>query len=224
MYYNIELEWNPKVIGVKNGVYQVELDEKRYDPKVLARLNSIFISNEFIAEQKYPEIEFQLYFKKLKSAKETSFMSFSPNLKHCLFLIHLNVLEAFKLFNIQRFKDYSTVISDFSSENVNNSYRLFYTVLQDWNVIDFERTIFISGAFGNNPRLEHSFSDENEMKKYNGITKVKTLALSKGFDTSLDFFHTRLGGIFVSERLKIELEKNNVTGVVFKKNIQVLTW
>ena len=100
---------------------------------------------------------------------------------------------------------------------------MFYSVFQDWNVIDFEKTIFTSGGFGNNPLLEHSFSDENEMKKFNEIVKVKTLALSKDFDTSLDLFHTRLGGVFVSERLKNVLAGNNLTGLIFKSDIQVST-
>ena len=60
------------------------------------------------------------------------------------------------------------------------------------------------------------------MNNFNGITRVKTLALSNLFDKSLDFFHTRLGGNFVSERLKFALEEKNITGVIFKNNIQVL--
>lgn len=222
MYYNIELSWDPKIIGVKNGVYQVELDKNAYDKKTYARLNSFFISNEFTAKQEYSEIDFQFCFKKMKSAKMTSFMSFSPNLKHSHFLIQNNVLKLFKKFRIQYFKDYHALIYDVETKNSDDSYRLFYSVLQDWNSINFEKTIFTSGGFGKNPLVEHSFSDESEMKKFNGITKVRTLALAKDFDTSLDFFHTRLGGIFISERLKKALEENNVTGLIFRNDTQVL--
>ena len=222
MHYNIELTWDPKVIGVKNGIYQVELDKNAYDQKTYSQLNSFFISKEFSAQQEYPEIDFQFYFTQLRTAKKTSFMSFSPNLNHCQFLLKKNVLEIFNNFNIQRFKDYNTVIYDEVSEKSDNSYRMFYSVLQDWNTIDFTKTIFTSGGFGNIPLQEHSFSNGSEMKNFNGITKVKTLGLTNLFDFSLDYFHTRLGGNFVSERLKKALEVNSVTGVIFRNNIKLL--
>lgn len=222
MYYNIRLDWDPKVIGVKNGVYQLELDKKAYDKKVYTILDSLFISGEFTAKQEYPQVDFKFYFKKLKSAKKTSFMSFMPNLKHARFLVHKKILELFNSFNVQKHKNYEAVIYDSPTENLDSDYRLFYCVLQDWNVIDFEKSLFISGGFGNNPKIEHKFKDENDMRKFNGIAKVKKLALSKSFDTSLDFFHTRLGGLFVSEKLKLALEENNATGIRFNKEVDVL--
>lgn len=222
MYYNIRLDWDPKVIGVKNGVYQVELDKTAYDKKTYARLDSLFIGGEFTAEQEYPEVDFKFYFKKLKSAKKTSFVSFTPHLKHGHFLVHKKTLELFESFNIQQHKDFEAVIYDSPNENLDNNYLLFYCVLKDWEVIDFENTVFTSGGFGNNPKVEHKFSDENDLRKFNGIAKVKTLALSKSFDTSLDFFHTRLGGLFVSEKLKLALEENSATGIRFNNEVEVL--
>ena len=157
MHYNIELAWDPKIIGVKNGICQVELDKQSIDQKTYAKLNSFFISTESSAQQEYPELEFQFYFKKLKSAKKTSFMSFCPNLNHCQFLIQKNVLEIFNKFKIQRFKDYNAFIYDLVPENSDNSYRLFYSILQDWKSIDFKKTTFTSGGFGNIPLMEYSF-------------------------------------------------------------------
>ncbi|WP_156305396.1 imm11 family protein [Sphingobacterium endophyticum] len=215
MYYNIRLDWDPKVIGVKNGIYQVELDNTAYQKKDYTILESLFINNEFTAKQEYPELHFKFCFRKLKSAKKTSFMSFTPYLNHVHFLIHNKVLDLLKDFNVQKYKDYEAVIYDSPTENIDNNYRLFFCVLQDWNVIDFENTVFTSGGFVNNPKIDHKFSDENEMKKFNGIVKVKTLALSKSFDNSLDFFLTRLGGLFVSEKLKSALEAYGATGIKF---------
>lgn len=222
MYYNIRLDWDPKVIGVKNGIYQVELDKKAYDKKTYTILDSLFISGEFSAKQEYPEVDFKFYFKKLKSANKTSFISFTPYLKHGHFLVHEKILEIFESFNIQHHKAFEAVIYDSPNENLDNNYRLFYCVLKDWEVIDFENTVFTSGGFGNNPKIEHKFSDENDMRKFNGIAKVKTLALSQSFDTSLDFFHTRLGGLFVSEKLKLALEENSATGIRFNNEVEVL--
>lgn len=222
MYYNIRLDWDPKVIGVKNGVYQLELDKKVYDKTVYAQIESFFIGGELPTNQIYPNLDYKFNFKKLKSAKETNLMSFTPYLKNCHFLIDNNTLELLNLFNIQRYKAYEALIYDSPIENLNNNYWLFYSVLQDWNVIDFEKSLFISGGFGNNPKIEHKFNDENEMKKFNGVAKVKKLALSKSFDTSLDFFHTRLGGLFVSENLKFAIEENRVTGIRFDNEVEII--
>lgn len=222
MYYNLDLAWEPKIIGVRNGVYQVELDKKAYDKEIYTILESLFISSEFTAKQVYPEVDFKFYFKKLKSAKKTSLMSFTPNLKHGYFLVNIETLELLDSFNIQYHKNFEAVIYDSPTENLDSDYRLFYCVLQDWDVIDFEKSLFISGGFGNNPEIEHKFKDENEMRNFNGIAKVKKLALSKSFDSSLDLFITRLGGILVSERLKLALEENNVTGITFNSKVEVL--
>lgn len=223
MYYNLRLDWDPKVIGVKNGIYQVELDEKAYDKGTYVDLKSLFIGGEFTAKQEYPDVNFKFCFKKLKSAKKTDFISFTPTFNHGLFLVSEKVISVFKQFNVQPHKYFETVIYDSPTENLDSSYSLFYSVLQDWNVIDFNKTVFTSGGYGNNPIIEHSFTDENEMKKFYGITKAKILALSERFDSSLDFFLTRLGGLFVSEELKLELERNKLTGIKFTDDVKVLT-
>ena len=221
MYYNLDLAWEPKIIGVRNGIYQVELDKKAYDKKTYAILDSLFISSKFTAKQEYPEMDFKFYFKKLKSAKKTSFMSFTPNLKHGYFLVHKKTLQLLETFNIQYHKNFEAVIYDSPDENLDENYRLFYSVLLDWDVIDFENTVFVSGGYGNVPITEHQFIDSAEFYNFNGISKVKKLALNSKFDSSLDLFITRLGGILVSGRLKLALEENNVTGITFNSKVEV---
>lgn len=222
MYYNINLEWDPKIIGVKNGIYQVDLNEKVYEKETFRLLESIFINPEFTAVQEYPKIDFNFYFRKLKATKETNIMSFCPNINHGQFLIDNRSLEIFQKFNIQRYEVYDSTITDNGGKKPDYSYKLFYCVLQDWNVIDFENTIFTTGGIGNAPLIEHKFSDEKEFKSLSLIKHVKTLALSKDFDNSLDFFLTRLGGLFVSERLKEAIESNGLTGVYFTNKIEVI--
>ncbi len=223
MYYNILLESEPRIIGVRNGIYQVELDKKAYDKETYKQLEQAFITNKFTPEQTIPDVDFKFYFKKLKSAKKTSFMSFTPNLNHGRFLINKKVQDLFESFNIQKYKNFETVIYDSPKENLDEGYKLFYCVLQDWNVIDFEKTVLTSGGIGNIPLIEHRFKNVDEFSSYNKITHVKTLSLSKDFDISLDLFLTRLGGMFVSERLKKALESDTYTGIRFSNKIQVLT-
>jgi hypothetical protein len=222
MYYNIRTAWEPSIIGVKNGIYQVELDKMAYDSQAYAALESLFIKNVFSANQFNPEIDFKLFFKKLKSAKKTSIMSFSPNLNHCHFLMKDTIVELFGDFNIQQYKAIETVVYDTPTENVDESYRMLFLVLQDWDVIDFENTVFTTGGFGKNPKIELSFKNEADLNVYNGITNVKTLSLKSNFDKTLDLFLTRLGGMFVSDNLRKALESANVTGLKYYNDIEVL--
>lgn len=222
MYYNLEYNVEPKIIGVRNGAYQVELDKSRYTNEEYAKFESTFIKTEFTAQKYYPEEDFCFYFKKLKSAKETSFMAFCPFIKHGLYLINSDTLRLMQSFNIQRHKTYRAIIHDTKLNIDNASYSVFYSVLQDYNVIDFRKSIFTSGGHGNNPLLNHTFTNEIEKKKYPDLTHIKTLALSKEFDKSLNLFQTRYGGIFVSERLKNALEADKVTGIEFRKRVYVI--
>lgn len=224
MYYSLDTDSDPKVIGVRNGAYQVELDTKRYEKDVFAKLSAFFIGGRQLATNKiYPDLDYKFYFKKLKSAKETSFMCFTPYLNNCHFLIDNNALELLKKFNIQKYKAYEALVYDTKTEIFNNNYRLFYSVIQDWNLVDFENTVFITGGFGSIPKHEYKFKDENEYKNFRGgITSVKSLTLTREFDTSLDLFYVRVGGLLVSEKLKLELEKNNLTGITFNNDVEVL--
>ncbi len=222
MYYNIRTAWEPSIIGVKNGIYQVELDKKAYDSQTYTALESLFIHNVFSANQFNPEIDFKFYFKKLKSAKKTSIMSFTPNLKHCHFLVKDKIMELFGGFNIQEHKALEAVVYDSPTENVDESYRMLFLVLQDWDIIDFENTVFTTGGFGKNPKIELRFKNEADLNVYNGITNVKTLSLANKFDKTLDLFLTRLGGMFVSENLRKALESANVTGLKYYNDIEIL--
>lgn len=87
---NIELTWEPKIIGVKNGIYQVELDEGAYDKKTYAQIDSLFIRNKFSANQEPPEIEFKFYFRitlagplKTERFRPTIRSSFKKTLTYC---------------------------------------------------------------------------------------------------------------------------------------------
>ncbi|MEQ8476341.1 DUF1629 domain-containing protein [Fulvivirga sp.] len=223
MYYNLRLDWNPKVIGVKNGIYQIELDKGAYSKKTYELIESFFITNSSEENRNITSQKVEFYFKKLKSAKKTNFISFSPNLNNCLFLVNNETRELFKNYKIQEHKFFQSRVYDSFEDNLDDSFQMFYSSAQNWAVIDFENSIFKSGGFGNNPEIEHSFRDENEMRSFNGITQVKTLALSQNFDDSLDLFRTRVGGLFVSEKLKLAIEENEMTGVKFKDDIKVYT-
>jgi hypothetical protein len=46
--------------------------------------------------------------------------------------------------------------------------------------------------------------------------------LNEKFDSKLDLFLTRLGGLFVSDKLKLALELNQISGLRFYNDVEVL--
>lgn len=224
MYFNIKLSWEPKVIGVRNGVYQVELDHKKYKKESLQQINEYFHStNIWTTKDPLPCFDIHFYFKKFKMTKETNFMSFSPFLNNCLFLIDETIVEILARFNIQSYELYTSTLYDPIDEKENNNYKMFFSLIQDYDVIDFNNTEFSSGGFGNNPLTFHKFPDLEAYKSFPKLTSIVKLGLSKKFDINLDFFYTRFGGYFVSERLKLALEEHSVTGINFCNKIEVIS-
>ena len=148
-------------------------------------------------------------------------MSFAPNLNHCHFLISEVMMKLFEAYNIQKYTGYNSKIYDHSGKNADHSYKLFFMVLQDWCVIDFDNCIFTLGGFGKMPVIDLKFKDENELKNFAGISNVKKLSFNEKFDNSLDLFLTRVGGVFVSEKLKLALEANHASGLKFYNDVEV---
>lgn len=220
-FYNIKLSSDPKIIGVKNGIYQIELIEKMYESKTLSQLKNIFL-NPNLGFHQLPSLDFEFYFKLLKSAKETDFLSFSPHLYNCHFLLKENVQEIFRNLNIQPFSFINSKIINEKKQSTNNNFKMFYTGFQSWEIVNFEDTIFISGGFGKMPIIEHVFSNHEELKSFNGILRLKVLTLTNKFDSSLDLFYSHLGGLFVSDRFKSAIENSNITGVLFNNEINVV--
>ncbi len=221
-FYNIQLSHDPKIIGVKNGIYQVELIEKMYNSVTFSQFKNMFF-NQNLEIDKIPSFEFEFYFRLLKGAKETDFISFCPHLNHCHFLINENIQDIFSNFKIQPFTLLNANIFNETKQTTLKKFRMFYSGFQSWEIVNFEETVFNYGGFGNIPISEHTFSNIDELKSFKGIPKLKVLSLTNKFDNSLDLFYSRLGGLFVSERLKISIENALVNGIVFNNEIKVIT-
>lgn len=219
MYTLISMDAEPKVIGVQNGVYQVELDEKRYSKKDLKELMDMLVIYPPSSTDVAPDLLWPLHFKKLKSAKLTSFMGYCPYFSHCPFLIDQKVVDILKEFKIQNHRLYPIHLYDQGQEITATKYYLLFMVFLDWDLVDYPKTVFYRGGYGDVPKVKYQFNTREEW--YNsddeGFLELEKLQLNHAFDSELDFFQVRSMGIFISNRLKRAFQENGVTGLVYSK-------
>lgn len=86
----------------------------------------------------------------------------------------------------------------------------------------FSKSVFYTGGYGNIALTEHQFSNAEEMRNFRPFPQIKVLALNNEFDSKLDLFYSRIGGVFISEKLRSALEKNAFTGLEFDNSVEVI--
>ena len=215
-YYLLRLSSDPKIIGVKNGIAQGEIlgnnfiDNKIYQKIIDFFQNPDYWSNNNFIPDFHPNFE---YIKVLKGAILTDFFSFTPFLMACPFIISQRVVDLFQDFSIQTYYLFPTKL--FQGKEIIDSYKMFYSPLLDYDIVDYSKSVFFTGTtlLGKN---RHIFNNKFEYLKFlsaNPLTYAEKLVLSKSFNKKLDFFMGRIGEIYISDKLKISIENKNLTGI-----------
>ncbi|BFM44106.1 hypothetical protein CFS9_27470 [Flavobacterium sp. CFS9] len=207
MYKNIRTESDPKIIGVNNGVYQVELNDrksfvnkeekKNYENYFDGNFNSFSIDNFKNIEKN--KVTILTYFP-LKKAKETDFVSFSPNEMGLNFIISQKVLDIFESFNLCEFIKIPTKIEGFK----NNFYTIGFPIT-NYDFLDFPESFFLD-SLGNRNLIESY--EEYDVKRYD--IKVKKLKLRR--KTSSNIIYSQIKGLFFSNELVEKLRQEDVVG------------
>jgi hypothetical protein len=220
-YSQVGVSWEPKVIGVTNGIYQFEIDAKQFEkPKgyeyfILSFLEEGTIK-EFLKTEK-PILKAKL----LKKAKATDFMGYSQKLIGVPFAVSkraLKVLEQFAL------GEHYKIEVKFVDSTVENYYLLWFPFTEA-DRIDFSKSVVYSRG---------NYGCVTEPRQYHAIRSYeKYLALREKFKLNLffekiilhkveepcDFVQMRMGGNFVSDRLLKSLEERELTGLKFSKQV-----
>lgn len=218
----METESSPKIIGVKNGIQQVEIDRSLFpNVKDYDNLYSFFSSTNYWQNEKaIPDFPIHVYATTLKGAKLTDFIQFGQYLITCPFIIHKRVADILAKFNCQPYYLYKAEIYDSNKALLSDEYFLMCSPLLEYDIVNFPESVFFTGD-----RILGKQSQYFENKTdYINFTKTKTpfvgiekMMLSKDFDFSLDFFYGRLGRMYVSEALKDAIEILGFTGVRIKE-------
>lgn len=211
MYKIVSPSSEPSVIGVNNGVYQVELDEKKsflnrdekkyYESYFNGNFNSFILENfKTIDNNKITEL---LYFP-LKKAKETDFVRFSPNEMGLNFLISQNVADIFEKFSITNYVKIPTKVSGFSK----SYYAVGFPIVTEKS-IDFYNSKFYH-IIKKNLFTNLSFED---YKKISGtLVKASEIKLVENRSLS-DIVNLQGQGLFFSDALISELNNNDIIGI-----------
>ncbi|WP_293902537.1 hypothetical protein [Sphingobacterium sp. UBA5670] len=209
-YYQLNIVSDPEIKGVTTGLGQVELDK---DNPITDKLATFFSGIDYWVRNKYvPDFEIEgckasLY----KKAKLTDFLDFSPFLYTCPFMLSEQTLDVFEKFNIQKYYTYPVTLFN-KGQQLQEKYELFCCPKLQYDIVDFEKSIFYIKK-GLYERKHINFNNDEEFRTYPENAKVEKLVLNSKFDTSLDFFWGRIGGMYVSKRLKDAIENLGLTGV-----------
>lgn len=215
-YFALRLPSDPAIIGVSNGIAQVEIKGNKFSDQALYhKIEAFFQGLDYWSRDSFiPDFEVRFeYVEVLKDAILTDFLSFTPHLMACPFIINQKVASVFENFEIQSHHLYPVAL--FKKGDLVDVYKMFYCPLLDYDIIDFPRSQFFTGSPLRGKKF-HSFADEAEFLNFlnkDPFIKVEKLALNKLFNNELDLFVGRIGEMFVSERLKNALEAAELSGI-----------
>lgn len=208
-YYSIQTVSDPKIIGVNNGIMQVEIcDDNFLEPMIPLKFNGVEIDmSEEVKRLKITCI------KKLKKVIMTDFLSFGPDLTWCPFFVTRRTAAILSRFNTSPIHLFPVAIED-SRELNDYSLALIHPLSMD--VIDFEKSVFFSGSevFIDHRKYHDIPNKEEYIKQFNeNLTRPEHIVLNSSFNSNLDLFYSLGFPLYISERLKLALESNNITGV-----------
>ncbi|QYF94849.1 hypothetical protein KY495_06600 [Massilia sp. PAMC28688] len=216
-YFVMRRVSDPDVIGFKNGVTQAEIDRSGFQDKdEYEKITRLLGSEEFWSCRKQiPGMEFDLQcVRLLPKAKLTDFLHFGPALMFCPFLVSERALEVLVKFVHYGVRLWPAQVIDRKSSY---SYRLPFIESIPDEMIDFAKSTFsLGGLIG--PKTVYTFSDAEEKKQFvnsHRLLQYEEIYLNNSFPDIVDFFTLSNAAMIVSERLKLAIEKANLTGVQF---------
>lgn len=207
----------PSVIGVKNGVCQVELkdnnsfaskEEKKYYESYFNGNFSSFILENFrnVDLSKLTEL---IYFP-LKSAKETDFVRFSPNEMGLNFLVSQKVIDIIENFSIHNYIKIPSKIKGFN----NDYYTIGFPIITE-DKINYPQSIFYHLI----KKTEFSNLSKEDYNEISGaLVKTKSIELLS-YKPKSDIINLQGQGIFFSTSLISKLEEEQIIGLEMGQTI-----
>ena len=142
----------PKIIGVNNGVYQLELNEKKLEKhKGFDLINHLFLESRkrdieaFNNSVKNLNLDIIFEFKKLKNAKITDVIGFSPFFFSCSYIISQRFVECLNQVEV---KQSEFKLFPVSIKNIEEIFYLLFIPMIPHEQINFVNSITYLGRPG----------------------------------------------------------------------------
>lgn len=208
MFKKVNVESDPKIIGVKNGVYQVELKEKRsfvtkdeqkyYDNFFDSGTNRMLLESFKKIDDK--KLSLVIYFP-LKNARETDFVGYAPYEFGINFLVSERCLRLLENFKLPDYNKVKVSIEGFS----NNYYGIGFPMLSN-NLVDYANSLFVN--LMTKEKLEINNGEDYKNQKY---VDDKKIAVKNKID--FDVVGVQGFGLYFSETLIEAIKSNELTGL-----------
>ncbi|PKW29231.1 hypothetical protein CLV50_0643 [Flavobacterium lindanitolerans] len=221
-YYEIILSCEPRVIGVKNGIYQININENHMETdngNYLAFKNFFNYNNkDFWKNQDEikllnpPLIKGNL----LKNAKVTDIMGYAPEYTFLTYVFSEKYFEIIKGFKTIDFKEF-----EFEIINLNTKFYLVYFKKVTLQEINFNKSIIFTGRKVLKNEKYHSienFDEYSQFIKTNPINSFEKIAIPKKYYGKDIIPIQAAGGDFYSERLIDFLFDCKITGLEVNYN------
>jgi len=225
-YYQVSVSAEPKIIGVNNGIYQLEIDEKAIE------YSDDY--DEFKAHFKYGNKEFwnnqdkvktlrppTIKGKMLKKAKVTDIMGYAPEYTFLNNLYSEKYLDIIKSFEIVDYKSFEIEIDEIMSR----FYLVFFKKIL-LSEIHFKNSVIYTGhkKIGNVKYFPISnYEEYNSFKIENPLHSFEKISISNNYSNKDIISIQATGGNFYSERLIDFLLDCGITGlqVAYNTSIQL---
>jgi hypothetical protein len=221
-YIQMDVSWNPKIIGSQNGVFQAEYGKISFDNETIYKeFQTFFLSNDYWTYyQKITPPAMPKYMRLLKSSIMTDFLRGSPHIMCTPFCVNKRVVDVMTNFNIQTHTLYPVELYNYQKVLVSQEYNFFYCPYLSYEVIDFKKSILWRAI---NPAVDKIFFQVNDIEEFEkfikaperGFYNFEKIVLNNSAPKDLDLYSIRpIGEIFVSEHLKNAFDDAKLTGLV----------
>jgi hypothetical protein len=208
-YIKLRLNWNPKIIGVKNGVQQVEIKDNGF-------LDEIYFKKiyDFLKNPKFSNPEFEIKLEgiaPLKGMKLTDVLSYGPYFFNVPFIVSEKVKNIFDKFILP--EHYYFPVSFLPSIAVNTQYYLFYVKMYGYEIVNEKECLFFNGSKLSGKEY---IKFDNVKENLSNFVGTEVLTFNNKLPLKIDFFKQGLSsGILISVSLWQALENANATGFLF---------
>lgn len=231
MYYFFRTSSDPKVIGVRNGIYQAEFDKNCFSTKEgFGKYQKLFSAGKIVNEEsQIKEVVSELVnLNLLKSARLTDFLQFSPHLPGVKFLISDRLKNILENFRIADHHFYKTSILDQKTNREHPYYFFYYKSIPITEIVFSKSELFtrkvdiVDGA----TKFIDTFYPINDEHNYRILTSTlflpnfSRICIASKYKNH-DYINVN-NHAFISEELKQRIIDIGITGITFNDQCELI--